>query len=643
MTPRTVALLAVSLSLVACGPPVTGPNATVPCVSASDCPRNLICSAGACVGPAGAPECTAGETRPCGPAPVGACAQGIQKCVDPGVFETTCPGQVTPVAETCNGLDDDCDGQTDEDVGQTWYVDGDGDGFGSSAPGAQTLVACSKPAGFAASNTDCDDSAAGFGIHPGAQEVCDAAQRDENCNGMANEGCGCAPVGSTQQCCAGRGTQSCEAHDGGAMLSVCSVLASSEVCNGVDDDCNGQVDDAFSIAAAVQLDGGSIETDGGCAVGVGACRRTGAAACIGGALACPLTPGTPGVEVCNGIDDNCDGQVDEASASLCAVSGQSCNAGHCECPAGQVACGGQCQVVGGACSVGVGACNRPGVMACIGSSVSCDATPGTPSAEVCDGVDNNCDGQTDEGVTITCDPDEDNDGYASNANAVQQCADRSRSAFGYCPTGYVSPSASHGTDCDPASPNRFRLLSTRDDADSDGYCVGYAAVECVGAAPSPWRRAAASCAATDDCNDSNATLYRNYMVRTDADGDGYCVGLAANACGGSAPPAGTRLFTDCLGDDCRDSNAQATTTCIIVGGYSSVSHTKLCGIGPPPSETTYVSTAAYCPFGFSLMGFRAVISAGGGGCTALTQNSLQQTCNFLEGTTCRVVGDCFAN
>jgi hypothetical protein len=91
---------------------------------------------------------------------------------------------VSPDAtETCNGIDDDCDGDVDEDDASdasTWYADGDGDGYGDPD---STEAACDQPGGYVENADDCDDSSSA--AHPGAEEVCD--DEDNDCDGTTNE------------------------------------------------------------------------------------------------------------------------------------------------------------------------------------------------------------------------------------------------------------------------------------------------------------------------------------------------------------------------------------------------------------------------------------------------------------------------
>ena len=137
-----------------------------------------------------------------------------------------------------------------------------------------------------------------------------------------------------------------------------------EICNGVDDDGDGAIDEDF-------------DTGGPCQIGVGACQVQGVVACSGDGLSTICEdngggsePGAPSVESCNGLDDDCDGRVDNGFD------------------------------VGAPCDAGVGACRRTGRRICApdGAGTTCDAVPGAPVEELCGtGIDENCDGQIDEG------------------------------------------------------------------------------------------------------------------------------------------------------------------------------------------------------------------------------------------------------
>ena len=85
--------------------------------------------------------------------------------------------------ELCDGIDNDCDGATDEDDAQdasTWYADADADGYGDWASRA---YACSQPDGFIQDSSDCDDGDAE--VNPGATESCNGV--DDDCDGTADE------------------------------------------------------------------------------------------------------------------------------------------------------------------------------------------------------------------------------------------------------------------------------------------------------------------------------------------------------------------------------------------------------------------------------------------------------------------------
>jgi hypothetical protein len=101
-------------------------------------------------------------------------------CADPAPKPDT--GDTgAPAVEVCNGVDDNGDGAVDEGLAlYTFYADNDGDGFG----GGEGVSDCAPPTGHLLVDGDCDD--ADPAVHPDAAEVCDAAARDEDCDGVAD-------------------------------------------------------------------------------------------------------------------------------------------------------------------------------------------------------------------------------------------------------------------------------------------------------------------------------------------------------------------------------------------------------------------------------------------------------------------------
>lgn len=168
--------------------------------------------------------------------------------------------------EYCDGDDDNCDGVTDESTAvdaDTWYRDSDSDTYGNPSTANRN---CNRPSGYVADGTDCNDASSG--IHPGATETTGDSV-DQNCD--SSETCyadadndtyrasGGTTVASTDTDCAdsGEGTTSDPTGD-------CNDASSSvnpgveEVCNDVDDDCDGHIDwghrvpdDHTSISAAI--------------------------------------------------------------------------------------------------------------------------------------------------------------------------------------------------------------------------------------------------------------------------------------------------------------------------------------------------------------------------------------------------------
>lgn len=165
-------------------------------------------------------------------------------------------------SETCNDLDDDCDGTTDPDGSpgsETYYEDADEDGYG----GTTALDACSLPDGYAPTSDDCDDSASN--ANPGQREVCDSI--DNNCDlAIDEDDAADAPtwhadsdadtygsdVDTHVSCTAPSGyiEDGSDCDDGDATVSP----AGAESENAVDDDCDTMVDEDFISSGDIVID-----------------------------------------------------------------------------------------------------------------------------------------------------------------------------------------------------------------------------------------------------------------------------------------------------------------------------------------------------------------------------------------------------
>ena len=404
--------------------------------------------------------------------------------------------QVHPgVTEACNGVDDDCDGEIDEDATTVYYADADGDGFGDAA---SPTAACEPPDGYVTTADDCDDADAGR--FPDAPERCDGA--DDDCDGDVDEdaegtrtwyadgdGDGFGDPGDAWVSCEeppDRVVDGTDCDDARSAVNPGAI----EVCNGTDDDCDGAVDEADAADAPtwyVDVDGdgwGTLDAveaacdaptgyaayDGDCddtdtrfnpgaveadcadpadyncdgsvayadadADGYAACEE-----CDDGDAA--VSPGA--VEVCNGTDDDCDGTVDEADAADASTWYADTDADG----------------YGDAASTSV-ACDAPA--GSVPDATDCDdgdAAINPGALERCNGVDDDCDTEVDEDSAIDADTwygDGDGDGYGDAAVGTTACD---------APSGYVADA----TDCDDARrlthPGATEYCNTTDD-DCDG-------------------------------------------------------------------------------------------------------------------------------------------------------------------------------
>ncbi|MBM4394583.1 MAG: VCBS repeat-containing protein [Deltaproteobacteria bacterium] len=248
------------------------------CDGQGGCPSGFACAGGACAPVAGECACSPlavqlGAATGCEAANVHGTCPGERRCEAGGLGACSAP---EPAPDACNGFDDDCDGATDEDLGE--LVCGTG--------------ACAR------SGPACAGGAPGA-CEPGlpAPETCNGI--DDDCDGGTDEdlgeaACGAGACSRSGPACAGGVPWECEPGPPGV-----------ETCNGVDDDCDGATDEELGAVIC----------------GTGRCVRL-VAACAGGAPQ-ECVPGPPADEVCNFEDDDCDGATDEDLGEL------TCGTGAC--------------------------------------------------------------------------------------------------------------------------------------------------------------------------------------------------------------------------------------------------------------------------------------------------------------------------
>jgi hypothetical protein len=487
--------------------------------------------------------------------------------------------------EDCDGLSDDSD--TSASGTSTWYADADGDTYGLSTT---VKVACEKPTGYVSNSSDCDDTSAS--VSPAGTELCDASNKDEDCDGLADD-LDSAASGkstwykdtdgdtyglstSTTSACdqpSAYASRSGDCDDANTAVSP----AATELCDSAnkDEDCDSLADDLDSSATGktTWYRDADSDTYGTSATSSAACDQpsgyvSNASDCNDGSSS--VSP--VGSEICDSADadEDCDGLADDADSS---VSGKSTwyidgdSDGY------------------GLSTTTTAACNQPSGYAAVSGDCNDGSSAQSPAkTELCDSanLDEDCDYLADDADSsatgkTTWYKDTDGDSYGATGTTSSACDQ---------PSTYVAT----GGDCDETS-TAINPAATElcDSANKDEDCDGLADdLDSSASGKSTWYKdadgdtygaAATTSSACDqpstyvsraaDCDDTAYTINpAGTEVCDAADKDEDCDGLADDA---DSPVSGGYTFYLDADSDGYGVTSSTATRCSAGVGYSSLS------------------------------------------------------------------------
>ena len=414
---------------------------------------------------------------------------------------TTYPG----ADEYCNSVDDDCDTVIDEDTAldvATWYQDSDADSFGNAAV---TDIDCAQPTGFVSDNTDCDDTVAT--TYPGADEYCNGV--DDDCDTTIDEdtavdastwyedsdsdGYGNAAVDDVE--CSQPSGYVADNTDCDDTVAT-TYPGADEYCNGVDDDCDSDIDEDSAVDAITWHEDSDSDGYGNAAVTDVECAQP--SGFVEDATDCDDTVATtyPGAdEYCNSVDDDCDTVIDEddavdvvtwfADTDSDGFGDPAVDDVDCDQPTGMVEDDSDCDDTDASIYPGAPEIEYDGIDQDCDSEDLCDVDLDGTNALECGGSD--CDDEDElinidateiwyDGVDQDCDElsdyDADYDGFDSESYGGEDCDDADPDTYPGAPDEYYDGIIN---DCDDA-----------DEYDADGD--GYASADYGG----------------DDCDDANS-------------------------------------------------------------------------------------------------------------------------------------------